>query len=302
MKRNLISFGALLLCLCMMMGIAQYAYAEGNSPVAENLELKTYRGVTVSGQLNAYDPDGDLVDFTITTKPVKGKIELNDDGSFTYTPADGKKGRDYFGYKAVDALGNTSQEATVIIKIEKQSKPVFYTDMKGRGEEYAAVLLSERDIFTGEQIGGKYCFMPEKEVSRGEFLSLCMLVSGKPVVMSGGTTGLIDDMEIPAYARNYVSSAVMCGIYADEANAGLPFDAEEKISKREAALLLDNAMGLTNASYMVSEDGIYSEVVQACMNLDACDIMHIDPQEDSRLTRSEMAIMLSGAIEILSRR
>lgn len=39
---------------------------------------------------------------------------------FVYTPSEGKRGRDYFGYKAVDASGNLSQEATVILHIKKR--------------------------------------------------------------------------------------------------------------------------------------------------------------------------------------
>ena len=46
-------------------------------------------------------------------------ISLNEDGSFVYTPRENKKGRDYFGYKAIDPEGNVSQEATVIIRIQK---------------------------------------------------------------------------------------------------------------------------------------------------------------------------------------
>lgn len=302
MKRNYISFGALLVLMCMLMAHMPKAFAEGNAPVAENLELKTYRGVTVSGKLSAYDPDGDVMDYIITTKPVKGEIEVNEDGSFIYTPAEGKKGRDYFGYKAVDSLGNASQEATVIIKIEKQSKAVVYSDMKGRADEYSAVYLSEMDIFTGEQIGGKYCFMPEKEVSRGEFLTMCMIVSGKPVIKGVFETGLSDDMEIPSYARNYVGSAVMCGLYNELTVGHAGFDSEEIISESEAALLLDKTMNLTDAHYLPDTGADYSETIQACMNLSACNIIDMEPTENSSLTRAEMARMFSGALEIVNRR
>ena len=61
MKRIAISAAAFLLMLLMGMGLANPAFAEGASPVAENLELKTYRGVSVGGRLSAYDPDGDAV-------------------------------------------------------------------------------------------------------------------------------------------------------------------------------------------------------------------------------------------------
>lgn len=110
---------ALLLGMCMLAGGVRSS-AEGSAPAAENLELRTYRNVSVGGRLKAFDPDDDVVSYSITTDPVKGSIELEENGCFVYTPRENKRGRDYFGYKAVDSEGNLSQEATVIIRIEKQ--------------------------------------------------------------------------------------------------------------------------------------------------------------------------------------
>lgn len=149
-EKILISLTAAALMLLMCVYLASPALAAGTAPIAENLEIKTYRNVSVGGKMSAYDPDGDVVSYEITTQPVKGKIVQGEDGSFTYTPNDNKRGKDYFGYKAVDAEGNVSQEATVIIRIEKQKKDVCYEDMNGRAEEYTAVALSENNIFTAE--------------------------------------------------------------------------------------------------------------------------------------------------------
>jgi len=117
MKRVFV-FLAALLSLCFP--FAARAEAQGRAPTAENLELVTKRDIPCHGALAAKDPDGDLASFAITTKPVKGEIALKEDGQFTYTPRPGKKGRDYFGYRAIDAAGNVSEEATAIIRIEKQ--------------------------------------------------------------------------------------------------------------------------------------------------------------------------------------
>ena len=117
MKRVFVALAALLALGCPP---AAGAAAEGRAPEAENLEIVTKRDVPYRGALSAKDPDGDLTGFTITTRPIKGELELREDGQFVYTPRPGKKGRDYFGYRAVDAAGNVSQEATAIIRIEKQ--------------------------------------------------------------------------------------------------------------------------------------------------------------------------------------
>ena len=71
-----------------------------------------------------------MLKYEVTTDPIKGEVALKDDGSFVYTPAEGKRGHDYFGYKAVDSKGNKSSEATVVIKIEKQKSKIAYSDME----------------------------------------------------------------------------------------------------------------------------------------------------------------------------
>lgn len=110
---------AVLALAATLLGLSDGAHAEGSAPVAENYEFKTERNTPFTASLSAQDVDGGELTFTITTEPVKGSIRLEPNGSFTYTPGTDKKGRDYFGYKAADSEGNLSQEATVIIKIEK---------------------------------------------------------------------------------------------------------------------------------------------------------------------------------------
>ena len=119
MKRFLISAASFILAGVISLDLAELAYAAGNAPTAENLELRTARNTLLVGQLLASDPDDDVAGFEITTMPVKGQIELAADGSFRYMPDKDRKGRDYFGYKAFDREGNWSQEATAIIRIEK---------------------------------------------------------------------------------------------------------------------------------------------------------------------------------------
>lgn len=301
MKRNVISFLAFALALAACAGLCGAAYADDAAPVAENLELTTYQNVSVGGSLSAYDPDGGALEYTITTSPVKGDITLEPDGSFVYTPRENKKGRDYFGYKAMDADGVLSQEATVIIKIERQKKEVAYSDMRGSADEYAAILLAERDIFTAERLGAQYCFSPEKAVTRGEFLSMCMLVSGQGVVEAALTTGYADDADIPAWMKAYVATAAMCGV-TDAARVDESFDPARPITKAEAALMLDRAINVTAVSYIPLSDEYDAELAQACANLSAVRVLDAMPQQAQVLTRAEMARMLSAALRVVDNR
>ena len=68
---------------------------ENAAPIAENLTLKTYKGVAVSSRFAAVDPEGDLVTFQIVDSPARGQITLdeNDPAAFWYTPYEGKRAR-----------------------------------------------------------------------------------------------------------------------------------------------------------------------------------------------------------------
>lgn len=118
------------LCVLLFSGSLTAAAADG-APIAENLEIMTYRGISVGGQLKAFDPEGEEVHFRITTEPRKGTLTLEENGEFVYTPAEGKRGRDYFGYCASDPKGNVSQEATVVITIRKTGRGAGYADTAG---------------------------------------------------------------------------------------------------------------------------------------------------------------------------
>lgn len=302
MKRMLISLSTLCLAAMILLGYGAPVYADGSAPVAENLELRTYRGVSVGGCMTATDPDGDPVTFEVTTQPVKGTLDVKQDGSFVYTPAKGKKGRDYFGYKAVDSDGNYSQEATVIIRIDRQNTDVFYEDMAGRADEYAAVALCEKGLFTGERIGGTYCFDPDKAVSRGEFISMCMLLSGEPMVTGVVSTGYADDADIPSWLKGYAATAAMCGVDTGRAaEQGSVFAASEPISMAEAARVLSAALKVTDVSYLPLDEELEATAAQAMANLTACGVMDNSPA-DRTLTRSQAARMLTAAIELEQRR
>ena len=199
--------------LCAALGTAIHAgqEAETAAPVAENLELTTFRNTSVGGTLSASAPDGSPLTFRITTEPIKGTVTLTDDGTFVYTPADGKRGRDYFGFRAADSSGRESQEATVIIAIKKQKPDVTYSDMAGRAEEYAAVMLAEQGVCVGRQVGGQYLFDPDSNVPRGEFLAMCMHLTGTETLQGVLSTGFGDDAQIPAWSKAYVATALMNG-------------------------------------------------------------------------------------------
>jgi hypothetical protein len=233
--------------------IASAAGAEKDSaeiqnitPIAKNLEYTTFRGVSIRGRLEAVDPDGDALTFEITDVPKKGSVEAHSDGTFVYTPNDGKKGRDAFSFVAVDTDGGISFPATVTIKINKQTTNISYSDMKDNPSCYASLLMAENGILTGEKLGSEYFFRPDSTVTRGEFLAMCMSLTDTQTLDGITRTGFYDDDSIPMWAKPYVSAALMSGIitgFKDD-DGRLIFASEEPITVSEAAMILNNALRL----------------------------------------------------------
>ena len=296
---------ALLLAIALLTTTA--IFASSGAPIAENLEICTYRGVAVGGCLSATDPEGDAVTFQITTEPSKGSIDLDEDGHFVYTPENGKRGKDYFGYRATDSNGNRSQEATVIIRIEKQKSKVTYADLDGASCAYAALRLAEEGVFVGECLGGNYVFSPDAPVSRSEFLAMCLRVTDTDVLQGVSRTGFADDASIAAWAKPYVSTALTNGIISgySDSPAGAVFAPDQSISVADAAVMLDRAAEFTDAvaAWYAPEDALPVWAVQSAANVSACGLLPYGCHfADETLTRAQAAELLCGAMDLLARR
>ena len=225
-----------------------YLLAEANgAPVAENLELTTYKNV------------------------------------------------------AVDAVGNSSDPATVKIKIEKPNTKVTYADMDGDPAHKAAIRLAEEGIFVGECMGGAYFFQPDAAVTRGEFVAMAMNAAGMEALEDVERTGFADDVSIPTWAKPYVSSALKAGLVqgSRSSDGQVVFQAEEPITAAEAAVLLDRALQVTDVSAdTLAEEGIPTWAAQSAANLATCGVLSLDGGLSAPLTRGEAAELLCGALEL----
>ena len=283
--------------------------SQNASPIANNLEYSTFKGVAVTGKMTATDPDGDEVTFEITEMPKKGTVEAQDDGSFVYTPKDKKKGADSFIYTAVDAYGNRSNEATVSINIEKQSTNITYSDMNGSSSCYSALVLAENGIFVGEKLGSEYFFRPDSSITRGEFLAMCLDMTDTETLEGITRTGFYDDESIPTWAKPYVSTALMAGVITGYRNddGQLVFSPDEPITYSEAAVILDNALKLTDVERVVAVSGDEASPVwayQSTLNVTACNIMPslgLSAYTET-VTRAGAADMLVAAMSVLESR
>ena len=214
---------------------------EDKPPVAEDSAMETYKNLPNTGMLKASDPEGQALTYTVTRQPKRGTVTIAENGSFTYTPKKNKIGIDSFTYTATDPAGKVSREATVTITILKPTDASQYTDTVGQDCRFAAEWMRHTGIFVGETVADQTCFSPEREVTRGEFVTMLVKALDIPVDEGLTYTGCTD--AVPEWLQPYLAAAMRAGL-----TAGLPnqeaFGADEVITGTEVCVMLQNALDL----------------------------------------------------------
>ena len=274
---------------------------KNDPPTAHPSSFETYRNISNTGSLNATDPEGSTLSYHLADKPKRGNVELYSDGTFTYTPSKNKVGNDSFTFTVTDDAGNTSEPATVSIKIMKPTDKETYEDMQVDPDQFLAMWMKDEEIFSGEKIAGHYCFNPEKEVTRGEFLVMVMKLVGAENVVTTMNSGFADEEETPKWMRTYITTALCNGmITGTNTESGLVFHPGTPIEKAEAAVMMQNILSLPSATVSGSSqnhipawaaDSI-GALTQAGMDLDLT-------AADDLLTRREAARLLYSAKNLM---
>ena len=280
---------------------AEQAPAPG-APVAQNMEIKAYRGVPYSGTLAAVDGEGEAVTFAIVDAPQKGALELGENGAFVYTAQQNKAGTDRFTFTATDASGNVSQTAAVKIRIERVSSGVNYADTHDAACATAAVDLAEHGVFVGARVGGDWFFEPERTVSRSEFVAMAMAAAGldgSDVTM----TGFCDDAAIPTWAKGAIAGALSAGVVQGEPTAdGAAFHPDSAVTLSEAAAMLNRILRVTDVDLADFADSAPAWCAQAVANLESVSIAPVGGYNAEALsrpvTRAEAAQLLSAAMAL----
>ena len=123
--------------------------------------------------------------YIIVEEPSHGSLVHEDESSsdFTYTPELNYTGTDSFTYKVNDGT-NDSNIATVTITIEAPSEdimPFNYIDMQEHWANYSASHLAARGLIIGEEIGNRFYFYPDRQMTRGDFI-LFLLANTKAIL------------------------------------------------------------------------------------------------------------------------
>ena len=72
------------------------------TPTAAPVQTTLPTAGVITGRLDAFDADGDPLQFTVTRAPTNGTVAVNPDGSYTYTPGAGPVEDDSFEVKVSD--------------------------------------------------------------------------------------------------------------------------------------------------------------------------------------------------------
>ncbi len=212
------------------------------APVAEDSAMETYRNLPNEAMLKVKDPEGQPLKYTLIRAPKRGDVVIREDGSFIYTPKNNKVGVDSFTYTAADPKGNVSREAKVTVTVIKPSEAKQYLDTAGNSCRFAAEWMKNTGIFVGESFNGNGCFQPEKQVSRGDFLTMLVGVLEIPLEQEAEVTGFTDDCA--PWLRPYLAAAMRSGLTVGWPDAE-QFQPEAPITGAEAAVMLQNALDLT---------------------------------------------------------
>ena len=71
-------------------------------PTVNPMQLTGHTDGLITGNINAVDPEGDPLTYSLTESPEYGMVLISSDGSFTYTPASSFPGQDAFTVTVTD--------------------------------------------------------------------------------------------------------------------------------------------------------------------------------------------------------
>lgn len=270
------------------------------------LEVSTYEDVSYFGQLYCYDPDGDETRIEVVSYPEKGILIIEDDtlGAYRYIPYDDATGKDSFTYVAIDRYGNYSAAKEVSIEIKRSEMSERYVDLGDSPYHNSALVMTEKGIMGGTQVGTALYFYPEREVSRAEFVVMAMNAAGITDIADVSNTVFADDAEIPAEMKRYIATAYELGYIKGSINeeGELCFEPSRSITRAEAAVMLGNMLGAATPTMkptIADEDDIPTwaqSSVYAMVEIGVLEATETGVSPHKTLTRGSTADILSRFI------
>lgn len=269
------------------------------------MSLKVYANTTAHGVLGGYDPEGDALTFEVVSYPGNGILCVTDTatGAYTYTPGKDFVGQDSFVYVLRDCYGNYSAAGKVSVSVQTCSVSRPYDDLAGKACLTDALQMTELGLMSGTQKGSLYCFEPDRQISRVDFLVTAMNAVGIKCD-SVANTGFADDADIPDAMKGYVKTAYEKGYIGAVSDRGeLYFKPNESISRGEAAVILSNLIGYANqkipTNFIDTVPTFAQNAVTSLYSLGILQTPDGSVQASAALTRADVAMWLSKTIRLI---
>ena len=135
---------------------------------------------------------------------------------------------------------------------------------------------------------------------------MAMTAAGADPLENVTLTGFYDDQDIPAWAKGYVTAALMQGaVQGSYSEAGqVVFGGGEQITCAQAAVIIDRllAMGDVASSSVFSAETAPAWAYQSVVNMEAVSVLSSSADLSQPLNRGEAAVMLSAMLDVLGNR
>lgn len=291
-------------CKAVMYFIDQRNYSPTSLGIDDSFfAVNTYKNIAVSGNMRCVDPDGDSIKYEVVSYPEKGLLTVKDktDGEYTYTPMKNYVGRDSFTYVGIDKYGNRSEKITVSISVGRSGGVAVFKDMIYDPGHYGALMLDSMGVMKGSKDGKENVFMPDKEMTYGDFLKAAMSVAKTPLktVVPNDIGELI--MSFPKEYRTYLNTAYDLSLINEEGLREL--DCDRSLTKSEACVILDTLIGAEDAKTVPVFDDIESVPSYALDSVCALIEIGVVRAENGvisptdALTRADCAEMLAAIVD-----
>lgn len=291
-------------CKAVMYFIDQRNYSPTSLGIDDSFfAVNTFKNIAVSGSMRCIDPDGDSIKYEVVSYPEKGLLTVKDrtNGEYTYTPMKNYVGRDSFTYVGIDKYGNRSEKITVGISVGRSGGVAVFKDMIYDPGHYGALLLDSMGVMEGSKDGNENVFMPDKEMTYGEFLKAAMTASETPLKTVVPNDIGEQIMSHPKEYRPYLLTAYSLSLINSEGLREL--DCNRSLTKAEACVILDTLIGTDDAKAVPVFDDMDSVPSYALDSVCALIEIGVVRAENGvisptdALTRADCAEMLAAIVD-----
>ena len=269
-------------------------------PTGSISAVSTHATLGVTGTLAAEDPEGDGLVFEVVAYPANGTLTLDaQTGDFSYRPTGNFHGEDSFRWRVQDVYGAYAEPCEVKVTVRELATGYLFSDVEDGNRHTCALLVSERGLMSGEKLGGKHYFHPDRALTRAAFVAI-LLEAAEIKAPEAEDTGFTDNADIPRGMRGAVKYAKEQGWLGEDT----VFRPQDAITRAEAATIAAKALGLSAPGYgdtVKDHAGIPVSVVDALYA--AYEGGYIATSADGALlhaealTRGEAAVFFARVLE-----